>query len=166
MPAPSRASHLTLRLVREVPISPRQCFEGWTDPQRLVRWFCPRPWRVVACRIDPRPGGAFCTTMQSPEGQTQPEGIGCFLDVQAPHRLVWTNLLGPDFQPQAITHPGFGLVCELQFDPLPEGGTRYEARVHHVDAAGRDAHAAMGFEQGWAIALSQLVEMAQQTEGA
>jgi uncharacterized protein YndB with AHSA1/START domain len=34
-----------------------------------------------------------------------------------------------------------------------------------VDAAGRDAHAAMGFEQGWTIALSQLVELAQQAEG-
>lgn len=94
----------------------------------------------------------------------QPESIGCFLDMQAPHRLVWTNLLGPGFQPQAVTHPGFGFVCELQFAPLPGGGTRYEARLHHVDAAGRDAHAAMGFEQGWAIALSQLVETAQQAE--
>lgn len=165
MATTSTDSDLTLQLVRDVPISPEQCFEGWTVPQRLMQWFCPRPWRVVACTIEPRPGGAFCTTMQSPEGQTQPEGIGCFLAVQAPHRLVWTNLLGPGFRPQAIAHPGFGFVCELQFTPLPGGGTRYEARVRHVDAAGRDAHAAMGFEQGWAIALSQLVEAAQQAEG-
>jgi hypothetical protein len=34
-----------------------------------------------------------------------------------------------------------------------------------VDAEGRDAHAAMGFEQGRAIALSQLVETAQQSAG-
>ena len=165
MAAAPTASDLTLRLVSEVPITPEQCFEGWTDPQRLMQWFCPRPWRVVTCTIDPRPGGAFCTTMQSPEGQTQPEGVGCFLEVQAPHRLVWTNLLGPDFKPQAVTHPGFGFVCELQFDLLPGGGTRYEARVHHVDAAGREAHAAMGFEQDWSSALSQLVEAAQQAGG-
>ena len=154
---------LTLRLVRDVPINPEQCFEAWTVPERLMPWFCPRPWQVVACTIEPRPGGAFCTTMQSPEGETLPEGVGCFLAVEAPHRLVWTNLLGSGFMPQAITHPGFGFVCELRFDHLPEGGTRYQAQVHHVDAAGRDAHAAMGFEQGWAIALSQLVEMVQRT---
>ena len=161
MNALSTDSDLTLRLVCNVPISPEQCFEGWTVPERLMPWFCPRPWQVVACHIEPQPGGAFCTTMQSPQGITQPEGIGCFLAVQAPHRLVWTNLLGPGFKPQAITHPGFGFVCELQFDRLPDGGTRYQAQVHHTDTAGRDAHAAMGFEQGWTAALQQLVELVQ-----
>lgn len=164
--ASSPPSDLTLRLVRDVPISPEQCFEAWTLPERLMPWFCPRPWRVVACTLDARPGGAFCTTMQSPEGQVMPEGVGCFLEVQAPHRLVWTNLLGPDFKPQAINHPGFGFVCELRFDALSNGGTRYQAQVHHVDVAGRDAHAAMGFEQGWAAALSQLVDMVQQPDGS
>jgi uncharacterized protein YndB with AHSA1/START domain len=164
MTLPSADSGLSLHLVPDVPISPEQCFEGWTVPDRLMRWFCPRPWRVVACTIDLRPGGAFCTTMQSPEGETQPEGIGCFLLVEAPHRLVWTNLLGPDYKPQAMTPPGFGFVGDLRFDPLPGGGTRYQAQVHHVDAAGRDTHAAMGFEQGWSAALAQLVELGQQGE--
>jgi hypothetical protein len=36
--------------------------------------------------------------------------------------------------------------------------------VHHVDPAGRDAHAAMGFEAGWGAALDQLVEL-MQSEG-
>jgi uncharacterized protein YndB with AHSA1/START domain len=154
-------SDLTLRLIRDVPITPEQCFEGWTVTDRLMPWFCPKPWRVVACEIDPRPGGIFSTTMQSPQGQNLPEGAGCFLDVEPPHRLVWTNLLGPGYIPQAIAHPGFGFVCELRFDRLDSGGTRYQASVHHVDATGRDAHAAMGFEAGWSAALDQLVEMVQ-----
>ena len=74
-------------------------------------------------------------------------------------RLIWTNLLGPGYIPQAIPPPGFGFVCELRFDRLDSGGTRYQACVHHVDAAGRNAHAAMGFEAGWSAALHQLVEM-------
>ena len=152
-------SDLILRLVRDVPITPEQCFEGWTVPDRLMPWFCPKPWRVVACAIDPRPGGIFSTTMQSPQGQTLPEGAGCFLAVEAPNRLIWTNLLGPGYIPQTIAPPGFGFVCELRFDRLDNGGTRYQACVHHVDAAGRDAHAAMGFEAGWSAALNQLVEM-------
>lgn len=152
---------LSLHLDREVPISPAQCFEGWTVPARLMPWFCPRPWRVVDCRIDLRPGGIFATTMQGPDGTTMPEGEGCFLVVEAPRRLVWTNLLGADFRPQKIDPPGFGFVCELRFDPLPGGGTRYQASVHHTDAAGRDAHAAMGFHQGWSAALDQLVAMVQ-----
>jgi len=150
---------LTLRLTRDVPITPEQCFEGWTVPDRLMPWFCPKPWRVVACTIDPQPGGVFSTTMQSPDSETLPEGAGCFLVVEAPHRLIWTNLLGPGYIPQDIAHPGFGFVCELRFDRLDTGGTRYQACVHHVDAAGRDAHAAMGFEAGWSAALDQLVGM-------
>ena len=45
---------------------------------------------------------------------------------------------------------------------LPSGGTRYSARVMHADKAGRDAHEAMGFEQGWGVALDQLVELMQE----
>jgi uncharacterized protein YndB with AHSA1/START domain len=152
---------LTLRLVRDVPIRPEQCFEGWTVPERLMPWFCPRPWRVVDCAIDLRPGGAFSTTMQSPDGFTTPNEPGCYLAVEAPHRLVWTNILGPDYRPVALGPGGFGFVCELRFDPIPGGGTRYQAAVHHVDAAGRDAHAAMGFEAGWGAALDQLVAFMQ-----
>lgn len=87
MTASSTGPDLTLRLVRDVPISPEDCFEGWTVPERLMPWFCPKPWRVFACTIDLRPGGIFSTTMQSPEGQTLPEGAGCFLLVEAPQRL-------------------------------------------------------------------------------
>ena len=150
---------LTLRLVRDVPIRPEQCFEGWTVRDRLMPWFCPRPWRVVDCVIDLRPGGAFGTTMQGPEGAPQVHAPGCYLVVEAPHRLVWTNLMGPGFVPQSVQHPGFGFVCDLRFDALPHGMTRYHATVHHTDQAGRDAHAAMGFEQGWNIALDQLVAL-------
>ncbi len=48
---------------------------------------------------------------------------------------------------------------DLQLEPLPGGGTRYRARVNHQDDAARQKHANMGFEQGWGIALDQLVEL-------
>ena len=160
---PMTETDLFLRLERDVPISPEACFEGWTVPERLMQWFCPRPWRVTACAINLHPGGAFATTMRSPEGVEMPTSAGCYLVVDAPHRLVWTNLLGPGFKPVAIEPPGFGFVCELRFDRLSEGSTRYQATVHHVDAAGRDAHAAMGFEAGWSAALDQLVALMQES---
>lgn len=150
-----------LQIVREAPITPEQAFEGWTVPDTLMQWFCPRPWRVVACDIDLRPGGVFATQMQSPEGQAMPRGEGTFLAVERPNRLVWTNLLGPGFRPNPPTPGGFGFVCELRFDPLPDGGTRYQATVHHVDEAGKAAHEAMGFEAGWSTALAQLVALMQ-----
>ena len=159
MPADAR---LDLQFSRAVPLSPEQLWDGWTNPQTLVQWFCPRPWQVVACDIDLRPGGIFRTVMQSPEGHRLPDNIGTFLAIDAPHRLVWTNALGPDFRPQTKAeddHLGFFFVAELRFTPLPDGQTHYTATVMHQDEAGRDAHAALGFEQGWGMALDQLIAL-------
>jgi uncharacterized protein YndB with AHSA1/START domain len=102
--------------------------------------------------------------MQSPEGQTLPANEGCYLLVEPERRLVWTNVLGPGFRPKTAevnVHPSFAFVVDLQLQRLPSGGTRYTARVMHADQAGRDAHEAMGFAQGWGIALDQLVALMQ-----
>lgn len=156
-------SSFELRFERDVGIAPSAAWKGWTDPATLMQWFCPRPWSVVECAIDLRPGGLFRTVMQSPEGRRMPPMAGCYLAVEPERRLVWTNALGADFHPNALptgeVGPNFFFTAEIRFDPLPGGGTRYGARVWHPDEAARKAHADMGFEQGWGLALDQLVEL-------
>ena len=159
MPHSSSHANLDLELVRDVPLSPEELFQGWTDPETLKQWFCSRPWKVVECEIDLRPGGIFATTMVGPDGQSMPRGEGIWLAVEPPRRLVWTNLVGAEYRPASIPAPGFGFVCELNFDPLPNGRTRYKGRVMHVDAEGKSRHEAMGFEAGWSAALQQLVDL-------
>jgi uncharacterized protein YndB with AHSA1/START domain len=90
---------LDLELIEEVSLTPEQLFEGWTNPDILKKWFCPRPWKVTECRIDLRPGGLFSNVMQSPEGESMPENQGCYLLIERPTRLVWTGALGEDFRP-------------------------------------------------------------------
>lgn len=153
---------LDLQQLRDVDLPVADVWRAWTTPKLLMQWFCPRPWKVIECDIDLRPGGGFRTLMQSPEGQNLPSEAGCYLLVEPERRLVWTNVLGPDFRPKpapADLHLGFAFVVDLTLEPLPGGGTRYHARVRHADEAAREAHAAMGFEQGWNIALDQLVEL-------
>jgi len=150
---------LDLELRVEVPITPAQLFAGWTDPVLLPQWFCPRPRRVTACEIEPVAGGIFSTVMTSPEGEAMPESPGCFLHVEAPSRIVWTNMLSRGFRPNPPANLGFGFVCELRFTPSAQGGAHFHAVVRHTDAQGREQHAQMGFDQGWRIALSQLVEL-------
>ena len=153
---------LDLQFQRNVSISPEQIWDGWTHPATLMEWFCPRPWKVVECDIDLRPGGIFRTVMQSPEGQRMPDSVGTFLAVEPPHRLVWTNALGPDFRlkPQPEDEQlGFFFVVDLRLERLPDGGTSYTARVMHQNETARQAHEAMGFQQGWGIALDQLIEL-------
>ena len=152
---------LDLELIEDVALTPEQLFEGWTNPEILKKWFCPRPWKVTECSIDLRPGGLFSNVMQSPEGELMPENKGCYLLIEKPTRLVWTGILGENFRPNQIPQLGFGFVCDLRFISLEQGGTRFHAIVMHSDEEGKIKHEKMGFEQGWRMALSQLVELYQ-----
>lgn len=159
---------LDLRLVRTVPVSRADVWRAWTEPERLKPWFCPRPWTTIDCEIDLQPGGVFRTTMQSPEGQLFPNR-GCYLAVETHQRLVWTNALSAGFRPSLLTETCgsdeagfmFTAIIELADDPQ---GTFYTATVKHADVKGCQTHAAMGFEQGWGIALDQMVAMIQSSD--
>lgn len=153
-----------LQFDRNVPISVTDVWDGWTNPETLMKWFCPRPWKVVECEIDLQPGGIFRNVMQSPEGKNMPDNIGTYLIVENQKRLVWTNALGPGFRPKSQVNDsqlGFHFVVDLRLNILPNGGAKYSAHVMHTDEASRKAHEDMGFEQGWGIALDQLVELKQ-----
>ena len=156
---------LDLRLVRTVPVSRTDVWRAWTEPERLKPWFCPRPWTTIDCEIDLQPGGVFRTTMQSPEGQLFPNR-GCYLAVETHQRLVWTNALSAGFRPSLLSETcgsdeaGFMFTAIIDLADGPQG-TLYTATVKHADVKGCQTHAAMGFEQGWGIALDQMVAMIQ-----
>lgn len=146
---------LDLVFERTVALPPDSLWRAWTTPELLMRWFCPAPWRVVECDIDLRPGGLFRTVMQSPEGEAFPM-VGCYLEAVPGARLAWTSALGPGFRPAAASGHGPCMTAVITFEA--EGtGTRYRAVALHKDAADREAHEAMGFQQGWGMALEQLV---------
>ncbi|MES2602017.1 MAG: SRPBCC family protein [Pseudomonadota bacterium] len=145
---------LDLVLERVVDVPPELVWKAWTEPQHLMKWFTPAPWKTVDCEIDLRPGGIFRTVMRSPEGQDM-DNAGCYLEVVQNRKLVFTDALLPGFRPK---DGGFftGIVSIE-----PEGkGTRYTATAIHKDEAGRKAHEDMGFHSGWGTALDQLVAYA------
>ncbi len=143
-----------LILERVVPLPPAAVWRAWTEPELLMRWFCPAPWRTEEAQIDLRPGGRFSSVLVGPEGERF-DNVGCFLEVDAPHRLVWTSALGPGYVPKADTGE-FAFTCTLTFEAV-DGGTRYTARASHADVDSANRHAEMGFHDGWSQALDQLV---------
>ncbi len=163
------APQLDLHFSRTVPVPRAEIWRAWTEPERLKPWFCPRPWVTIDCEIDLRPGGVFRTTMQSPEGQLFPN-LGCYLEVEAHKRLVWTNALSAGFRPSLVTETcgsdeaGFMFTAIIELADH-EGGTLYTATVKHANEKGCQTHAAMGFEQGWGVALDQMVAMIQSAPG-
>jgi uncharacterized protein YndB with AHSA1/START domain len=57
-------------------------------------------------------------------------------------------------QPESTVDFKFSATIQLESHGK---GTRYTAIARHADEAGRNQHAAMGFEQGWGAALDQLI---------
>ena len=82
---PDPRTDLVFERIVEVPRE--KVWAAWTTPELLLQWFTPAPWKTIACEIDLRPGGAFRTTMLSPEGQEFPNS-GCYLEVVKNEKLV------------------------------------------------------------------------------
>ena len=148
---------LDLVLDRYVEVPPALVWKCWTEPEHLMPWFCPAPWRTTECEIDLRPGGKFYTLMRGPNGESH-AGTGCYLEVVPERRLTWTSALGPDFRPNPEGPLCFTAVLTLE---AKGNGTRYLVQALHRDPAGAKAHADMGFVEGWGKALEQLVAYAQ-----
>jgi len=147
-----------LVLTRDIDVPPTAVWAAWTEPERLMQWFTPRPWTTPECEIDLRPGGVFRTLMRGPDGE-EGGGTGCILEVVPNERLIWTGALGPDFRP----NPKEDMAVDMVFTAIIsmeaiDAGTRYTATVMHADPAGAKQHAEMGFFEGWGTCLDQLVE--------
>lgn len=146
-----------LRFERIVAARPEDIWAGWTSPDLIKKWFCPKPWATVECDIDLRPGGRFRTVMLSPEGE-RVEGEGCYLEIVTNKRIVWTSALGPGFCPQIVPKGGFVFTAVVEFEPH-QLGTKYQATVMHASPADLEVHKSMGFHEGWNAALDQLLEL-------
>ncbi len=142
---------LDLRIERIVPVSPEEIWDRWTQAELMPEWFCPAPWKLTSCEVDPRPGGKFDGVMEGPQGE-RIENRGCFLFLVPNKVLVFTTCLGAGYRPTGNTF----MTASIELEAV-EGGTRYVATVYHKDAETRSEHQEMGFEPGWNAALDQMV---------
>lgn len=139
---------------RTIDITPAQAFRAWTDAELLPHWFCPRPWSVSEAKCDLRPGGLFFTIMNGPNGERF-ENNGCFLELVQDQKVVWTDLLGGDYE---VKDQGLCL-CIVTFTPDGQGGTHYKAIARHKNTEDKKKHEEMGFQEGWGIACDQMVAL-------
>lgn len=150
---------LDLVLERTADVPRHLVWRAWTEPEYLMKWFCPLPWKTVECELDLRPGGKFYTRMRGPEGEDFP-GTGCFLEVVKNERLVWTSTMLPGYRPQIVQNPDADMPFTAFILLSDHGsGTKYTAVTVHRDEKGKNQHETMGFHKGWGAAFDQLVEM-------
>lgn len=145
-----------LVLDRLLKAPPHLVWRCWTDPQLFCQWYCPKPWYVSEAVLEMRAGGRFFMVMNGPEGQRFPIE-GSFLEVVPERKIVFTDLMGPDFAPFDIpdTSTGPSFTAVLTFEP--EGrGTRHRSVARHRSAKDAAENKDSGFEAGWGICADQL----------
>jgi uncharacterized protein YndB with AHSA1/START domain len=151
--APESDRELVLARIIDAPRE--KVFRCWTDPELMVQWFTPAPWKTVSAEMDLRPGGKSLVVMQSPEGQDFPNP-GVVLEVIPNEKLVFTDAYTEGWRPSE--NPFFTAV--LTFEDAGDGKTRYIARARHWTDENRKRHEEMGFHTGWGICADQLEALA------
>lgn len=139
---------LVLRRIIDAPAA--KVYQGWTDPEMIVKWFTPPPYQTVSAELDVRPGGKTFITMQAPDG-TEIPNPGVYLEVVPNKRLVITDAYTEAWKPSAKPF----CTIDLNFEDLG-GKTKYTAIVRHWTKEDAESHREMGFHTGWGIATDQL----------
>ena len=134
-------------------------WKALTTPDLIKQWFAPRPYQTVECALDLVAGGAFQTKMVGPD-DFEMAGASCVLEVVEGEKLAWTTALLPGYRPQTEAGGGFPFTAVFTLADAGEGKTLYRATAMHGNAADRETHASMGFEQGWGTVAGQLEEVA------
>ena len=89
---------LDLVLDRIIDVPVHKVWAAWTQPELMLQWFTPSPWKTVEVDNDLRPGGRANVVMESPEGQRFPN-IGSYLEVIPNKRLTFTSVLLENYRP-------------------------------------------------------------------
>ena len=139
-------------------------WEAYTNPEHIKQWFAPRPYQITEVELDLRPGGIFRIRMVGPDNFDTGHGTpGCVLEVVEGKKLTWTSALGPGYRPNEMGEgcESFPFTAVVTFADAGNGKTAYKAIALHKDAADRDTHEKMGFQDGWGTVAKQLEEFAQ-----
>ncbi len=149
------SSDRELVLERIIDAPPAKLFKCWTTPELLPLWFCPPPWKVSKAVIDVRTGGNSLITMSGPNGEVV-ENPGVYLEVIENRKIVFTDAFTETWKPSAKPF----MTGIVTFEDLGDGKTRYTAIARHWTVEDCQAHAQMGFTEGWGVAADQMAALA------
>jgi len=147
-------SDLDLSVSRLIEAPRAAIWKAWTEPTNFEQWWVPAPEICRVRDMELRPGGAFRTEISSDGNEFGPHIDGCFLAVDELERIVFTDALVGGWRPAESSFVTAVITME------DAGvGTRYTATAMHRNAADRDRHEELGFNEGWGTVTRQLAEL-------
>ena len=130
--------------------APRELvFRCMIDPEHLTHFWGPVGTSAPIDKIvlDPRPGGAFETTMVNDADGSEYPSRGVFVEIVEPERLVWSE-------------PDFGMTTTATFVQLDDGRTEVHIHQTNVPEMFRTPEARAGFESSLDRFAAYLVTIA------
>lgn len=145
----SLPSDTEILIVRDFEAPRSLVWEAMTTPRHLLRWWGPDWHPMVACRIDLRPGGSWRYTSRGEDGQ-ELSWYGVYREIEAPERLVTTEVFEPAPDAEALT-----------ITTLNEAGgvTTVRTLVQHQSRENRDGHVNAGMESGLQLTYNRLDDL-------
>ena len=140
-----------ITLTRTFDVPRRLVFDAFTKPEMVKRWlFGPAEWPMAHCEIDLRVGGKLRYVWRHRDrGDMGLSGV--FREVEAPERLVHTELFDQDWT------GGEALVTSV-FEER-DGRTTVSATVRYSSQAARDAALKTGMIEGWSQGHDRLDQL-------
>jgi uncharacterized protein YndB with AHSA1/START domain len=147
------ADNLIMTLDAEFDASPELVWQLWADPRQLERWWGPPTYPATVTSHDLRPGGRVEYHMTGPDGD-QPRGYWEIVQVDAPHRLVFSDgFANADGSPNSDMPLN---EVRVTIAEISEGRTQMTIQSKFPDAAAMEQLTAMGMEEGLKQAVGQI----------
>jgi uncharacterized protein YndB with AHSA1/START domain len=137
-----------------------QCF---TDPERMKHWWGPKGFKVIASKMDLRPGGTYHYGLQAPNGQDM-WGKFVYREIVPGEKLVFVNSFS-DEKGGTTRHPWnenwpLEMLSTFTFEDVPGGKTRFTVRWTPHNATEAEATTfdsnRNSMLQGWSGTMEQL----------
>jgi uncharacterized glyoxalase superfamily protein PhnB/uncharacterized protein YndB with AHSA1/START domain len=137
-----------------------KCF---TDPQHMKQWWGPKGFKVIASKMDFRPGGTYLYGLQAPDG-TPMWGKMAYREISPPERMVFINSFS-DEAGSTTRHPlnkswPLQMLSVLTFEDQPGGKTKFTVTWSPYNPTDEERKTFDGghdsMRQGWGGTMDQL----------
>ena len=135
-----------LELTRVIDAPRNRVYAAWTNPEQMVQWFAPKPYKLIINNMDFRPGGRFSMAMRGPDGNDFPF-TGVYREIVAPAKLSWAG--------EFASGPAEQMTTVITFEEQGQKTKVHARQTFHVMTPEIE-HATKGAHQGWNMTLDQL----------